>query len=353
MSVIFDQLRISDDGHTMYVDAHVNKSSYFENVYLNRVTICTEEQVSELSPETYSDKYVYRKNFVPSTDCTLESRYDKIQVLTADNLLDNVTEKGGVSISFDSKEEALSSYLSVLFSGDFPQLSTGNTPVMVVAEPSFDPTTEPINSEKVLLKSEGSQIPYGDRNIWQFKGKEDLQGYTSVVVYIYSLDDSGVYLQVPIQSTADKNFLHFYWQVFDLIPHVNQKELHLMLKPQDFNENFSTSDFSHNMFFVYVETVGIPSEDTPCRLDEMTTLGVTFDYGVLYQQAMGYTKELADDCNISKSFVDFILNTEALKLSLETGHYIPAIQLWKKLAGEGNTAVSSGMIKFKPCGCHG
>lgn len=30
--VIFDQLRISDDGKRMYINAHVNKADYFNDI---------------------------------------------------------------------------------------------------------------------------------------------------------------------------------------------------------------------------------------------------------------------------------------------------------------------------------
>jgi hypothetical protein len=351
MSVIFEQLRISDDGHTMYIDAHVNKACYFENVYLKRITICTEEQVSELNPASCTNEYVYRKDFNPSAECTLESYYDKTQVLTAEKLLDVVTEKGCIPVTFTAKEESMGNYLSCIFSGDFAELTTGQTPVMVIAEPSFNPATDPINSEKVLFRAEGTQIPYEERSIWQFKAKGDLQGYTTVEVYLFSQDGNGVYTQVPVQSTADKNFLHFYWQVYNLIPQVNQKELHLVLNTNDFNIKTDCNGLSKHMYFVYIETVGLPSDCTPCRLDEMTTLGVTFDYGVLYQKAMGYIRELADNCQVSQGFMDFILNNEALKFSIETEHYTPAIQIWKRLVNGGGGAVSFGTTK--PCGCHG
>ena len=37
--VQFDQLRISDDGKELFIDVHVNTSSYFKNVYLNGIVI--------------------------------------------------------------------------------------------------------------------------------------------------------------------------------------------------------------------------------------------------------------------------------------------------------------------------
>lgn len=59
MSVIFDQLRISDDGSKMYVNAHVNKASFFDNVYIDSITIMTSDRVSETAPGTPTEGYIY------------------------------------------------------------------------------------------------------------------------------------------------------------------------------------------------------------------------------------------------------------------------------------------------------
>ena len=59
MSVIFDQLRISDDGTKMYINAHVNNADYFKDVYIDSITIMTSDKVSESSPEVPTSDYVY------------------------------------------------------------------------------------------------------------------------------------------------------------------------------------------------------------------------------------------------------------------------------------------------------
>lgn len=59
--VIVDQLRISDDGERMYINAHVNKASYFDNVYIDSVTIMTSEKIQETSPGVPTSDYIYTK----------------------------------------------------------------------------------------------------------------------------------------------------------------------------------------------------------------------------------------------------------------------------------------------------
>lgn len=59
--LIIDQLRISDNGKRMYINAHVNKASYFDNIYIDSITIMTADKVSETSPGTPTTDYIYTK----------------------------------------------------------------------------------------------------------------------------------------------------------------------------------------------------------------------------------------------------------------------------------------------------
>lgn len=63
MSVIFDQLRISDDGKRMYINLHVNAASYFDNIYLDSLTIMTADKVLETDPKAPTEEYIYKKVF--------------------------------------------------------------------------------------------------------------------------------------------------------------------------------------------------------------------------------------------------------------------------------------------------
>jgi hypothetical protein len=196
MSVIFDQLRVSDDGRRMYINIHVNKASYFDNIYLDELVIVPSDKVSETSHHLPAQDYIYKKVF------------------------------------------------------------------------------------------EG-----------------------------------------------------------------NQKEADLVLQHTDFNEQFKGCSLSKDLFFVYVKVKGTPDECTPCRLDEETTLGVTFDETLLYQKVMAYTKDLLKDCTVPMAFADFILRWYAFKASIETEHYVPAIKFWKMLFDQNDN--SWPINNTKPCGCHG
>jgi hypothetical protein len=196
--IIFDQLKISDNGKEMYINFHVNGADYFQNIYLESLTIMTADQVSETDPLTPTADYIYQLEF-----------------------------------------------------------------------------------------------------------QEDLKEYNTVLL------------------------------------------------PTDFNENFTKSNFSSDLFFVYVKCKDAPLIGCPpCRMDEMTTLGVTFDEALLHQKVLGYTNELVAECSVPQGFTDFILLWNAFKSAIETEHYIMAIQYWKMLFEMGSN--SGGYIGNKSgCGCHG
>ncbi len=59
--IIFDQLRISDDGKRMYINAHVNKADYFNDIYIDSIVIQTADKISETDPGLPTSDYVYIK----------------------------------------------------------------------------------------------------------------------------------------------------------------------------------------------------------------------------------------------------------------------------------------------------
>lgn len=346
--VIYDQLRISDDGQSLFIDAHVNKAAYFDKVYLKKITICTEDQVSETSPLDYGDDFIYQEDFVP-TD-TLVPINHKVIELSEKQLLKTLTPQGGIQLRYDPLDDAINNALSLVFSGKYTVLDTGFIPKLVVTTRAFNPETDHLNNPEILFTVDGTPFEDKGHRVWQFKGKGEVKKNQPVYIYLFKQTAEGEYVYVDINETDDIEFLHFFYQAYSLVAGENKKEVHLVLNKNSFNEKFKACDLSHNMFFVYIECAGTPDPCTPCRLDEPNTLGVTFDYGIFFNRAMNYTRELADKCVIPGNFLDFILNAEALKLAIETEHYIPAIWYWKNLMGMSDKGTHG---TFKPCGCHG
>lgn len=83
--LLFDQLRISDDGKRMYINIHVNFATYFDNIMLDSITICTADQVSETNPNAPSQDYIYKKVY------TEDLQVDNI-VLTPQDMNENFTK---------------------------------------------------------------------------------------------------------------------------------------------------------------------------------------------------------------------------------------------------------------------
>lgn len=193
--ILFDQLRISDDGKRLYINIHVNEADYFRDVYLDSLTIMTADKVSETNPHAPTSDYVYQKTFAG-----------------------------------------------------------------------------------------------------------------------------------------------------------NQKTAELVLQPTDFGLTYSKSDFSGELFFIYVKAKGTPASSIPCGMDEEVTVAVVFDEKLLYQRVMDYSRELADSCELPMGFADMILKWNAFVSAVETCHWVVAIKFWKLLF-EGKSAGS--LTRKKGCGCHG
>lgn len=105
---------------------------------------------------------------------------------------------------------------------------------------------------------------------------------------------------------------------------------------------------SDNMFFVYVKVKGTPASDTPCGMDEVYTLGVTFNPCALYNTMMSYVKEVGNTCSVPKNFIDMFLQYKALEISIETEHYMQAIEYYNSFIKDIKSVAVS-----KTCNCYG
>lgn len=140
----------------------------------------------------------------------------------------------------------------------------------------------------------------------------------------------------------------YHWEALEAD---NLKEAAFVLRATDFEPSFSGASMGNNLFFVFVKCKGTPNPCVPCRLDEEWTLGVTFDVNLLYQKVMQYTRELNDDCEIPKGFIDMILQWNGFKAAVDTEHYQVAIDFWKRMFFGSHSVTTYGTRK--PCGCGG
>lgn len=342
--VTIDQLRISDDGGKLYVDAHVNKARYFDKVYLDEITVYTEEQFLNKCPDSEGEDYIYKAKI--STEENYLQAQDRATVLSGSSLLGNLLPDGGISLSLPDEENSRGSILSFMFGGKY-SVFDGKQAVLVFTNDSYT-VAEGISGSNVLCtvtgkKTDGEDMP----SLYVFRDKARLMTKGGVRMYLFAKDGDTL-TNVSFDSTDDREYLHLaYLPYFIMDNEESRKQVHLVLCPLDFNEKFCYSDFSKSLLFVCFKVKGTPSPDTPCRFDETVTTGVTFDYGRLFNRAMCFVKHLSDECSVPHGMTDFILHLQALKLAVETEHYAIAAGHFRALMGEGSVE----MPYKSPCGC--
>lgn len=116
----------------------------------------------------------------------------------------------------------------------------------------------------------------------------------------------------------------------------------------ELDSNVLKCSLDDTLFFVYVVTKGIPAADTPCNMDNQTTMGVVANMAPFYKVSTNYIKELNNTCEVPKGFADVILKYNAFRLSIQTGHYPIAIQYWNKFFKNIKTTPT-----ISKCNCYG
>ena len=114
-------------------------------------------------------------------------------------------------------------------------------------------------------------------------------------------------------------------------------------------KNDSTLTFKDNLLFVYVKTNGTPASDTPCGMDEETTLGVTLYHYPIYNAMMNSIKELEKNCEVPKNFINSILRFKAFELAIDTEHYNQAIIYYNKFIKN----INLNTVISNKCNCYG
>lgn len=157
-----------------------------------------------------------------------------------------------------------------------------------------------------------STLPENKVTVWEYTDTPDIEVSEDVVV-----DEQQ---EIVYKKRVRINF--------------SKKELDIM--------NISLND----ILFIYVETIGVPSENTPCGCDNKYSMCVTFNLKGIYNKAMSYLRELDNTCDIPKNFINLFLKLKAFELSLQTGNYNKAISLWNTL---GNKTLT---VPNNKCGCN-
>lgn len=123
------------------------------------------------------------------------------------------------------------------------------------------------------------------------------------------------------------------------------KNISITVSAKELSDN--NGDLNDDILYVYLIAVGTPSADTPCGMDNVSTLGVALNLRPIYNNGMNYIKQVESACEIPKDFIDFILRYKALDLALKTENYIQANKYWNKFF-KNNNVVS---LNTNSCGC--
>lgn len=113
----------------------------------------------------------------------------------------------------------------------------------------------------------------------------------------------------------------------------NNKHISVELTPSILN----LQNFNNNIFFVFVRATGIPSSDTPCGEDNIYTKAVAVNLAPIYERALMYVKELSNNCNIHKNFIDIVLKCKALDLAIKNGDNSMIADYWIKFFKNKNS----------------
>lgn len=106
---------------------------------------------------------------------------------------------------------------------------------------------------------------------------------------------------------------------------------------------------ANNLFIVYAVATGTPSSDTPCGMDNATTVGLTLDTVSIHNTIMDYVKEIRQAGVIPRGFIDTYLRYKALDSCIETENYEEAVNIYNHFFRDNPKAIATK----KSCKCHG
>lgn len=106
-----------------------------------------------------------------------------------------------------------------------------------------------------------------------------------------------------------------------------------------------------DLFYVYVQCKGTPSPDTPCGLDNITTLGILVDWKHLYDQGLKFMKDVINGCcDIPREAINWFLRYKTLEMCLATGNYVKANETWDAwFSGEGTAGTTVAVSGCRGC----
>lgn len=188
------------------------------------------------------------------------------------------------------------------------RITDDNKYIIIEAQIDIDNYYKNVFIDSVVIDTNKTYLPSGPSN-------------TPIYKYVVEADTSLVYTtsgQCKVVKIDELDYPNC------LVLNDKEKQLLRLIIPIDELD----ININKDILFVYVIASGTPDASTPCGLDNRLLLGTLVNTDLIYKEAMFHIKEVVDNCNINKNFLDHILLINAFRLALKTGNYIEAIKLW-------------------------
>lgn len=196
-----------------------------------------------------------------------------------------------------------------------------------------------------MIRFNTLKITQDGKNLIINASVKNLSYYTNVLIGSMIIDNQDTY------SASGPSSNPIYKHSFaskDLVTNediAGFKNISITVSAKELLDN--NGDLNDDILYVYLIAVGTPSADTPCGMDNVSTLGVALNLRPIYNNGINYIKQVESTCEIPKDFIDFILRYKALDLALKTENYIQANKYWNKFF-KNNNVVS---LNTNSCDC--
>lgn len=161
---------------------------------------------------------------------------------------------------------------------------------------------------------------------------KELSYYTDVYIDSITIDTQDTFIESGPSSKP----------VYTKTIEGNNKSIRLELNKGDL-----LPSLKDNLFFVFIKTKGTPSSDTPCGMDNITTIGVVYNLKIIYSTMMCFLRQVESNCTIGKNFIDSLLRYKAFELSIKTSNYPLSIKYWNRYLSN-----KADNYTYKNCSCY-
>lgn len=104
----------------------------------------------------------------------------------------------------------------------------------------------------------------------------------------------------------------------------------------------------NDLFFVYVVCKGIPHPDTPCGMDNVSTLGITYNMRERLSYLLKDIRKTPSDKIVENvDFINTLLEEKRFALAIDLGDYKTACKIWN------NMEVEPIIVDSSRCNCNG